>query len=245
MCNSFMKKDCEKSDIPLLEVRGISKKFGKYEVLSDISFVLNKGEILVLLGENGAGKSTLLSVLTTLLKPDTGNVMLAGQSIIKTPKAAKGRIAYVPQEAALHNNLNVRDNLGFWAAMSGLAGKDKKTAVEKIMQDFSLVDYAKIKAGKLSVGLRRRVSIAAALFGNVELMVMDEPTAGLDVSSATEIIIFVKRLRENGIAVVYVTHISDEIDILADKILHISKGIGSCYESPEAYRGAIDLKRHV
>ena len=209
-----------------LEVTKISKAFQKKVVLKDITFTLDKGKIMILVGENGTGKSTFLSILATLSKPDSGDILLNSQSIIKSPALAKGRIAYVPQEIALHNNLSVIDNLYFWASMNKIARANQKEMIEKLLEEFRLVDYRSHKVGKLSVGLRRKVSIAVTLLSEAELLIMDEPTAGLDKNSRHEIIDSIKQLRDTGISIVYVTHIADEIDILADSVLQISDGIG-------------------
>ena len=209
-----------------LEVTKISKAFQKKVVLKDITFTLDKGKIMILVGENGTGKSTFLSILTTLSKPDSGDILLNSQSIIKSPALAKGRIAYVPQEIALHNNLSVIDNLYFWASMNKITRTNQKEMVEKLLEEFRLVDYRSHKVGKLSVGLRRKVSIAVTLLSEAELLIMDEPTAGLDKNSRREIIDSVKQLRDTGISIIYVTHIADEVDILADSVLQISDGIG-------------------
>jgi len=209
-----------------LKVVNIRKSFQKKIILKDVSFTLDTGKIMVLVGENGAGKSTLLSILTTLSKPDSGEVLLNNQSIIKTPALAKGHIAYVPQEIALHNHLSVRDNLYFWASIHGIARTNQTERVGKLLEEFRLTDYHSHKVGKLSVGLRRKVSIAIALLSEAKLLIMDEPTAGLDKDSRHEIITNIKQLKEQGIAIIYVTHIADEIERLADTILQISDGIG-------------------
>ena len=209
-----------------LKVVNIRKSFQKKIILKDVSFTLDTGKIMVLVGENGAGKSTLLSILTTLSKPDFGEVLLNNQSIIKTPALAKGHIAYVPQEIALHSHLSVRDNLYFWASMHGIARMNQTERIERLLEEFRLTDYHSHKVGKLSVGLRRKVSIAIALLSEAKLLIMDEPTAGLDKDSRHEIITNIKQLKEQGIAIIYVTHIADEIERLADTILQISDGIG-------------------
>ena len=227
----------------LLQVVEIAKSFGKKTVISEVSFALKRGEVLVLVGENGAGKSTLLSIITTLLKPDKGEVIFTGEDIIKKPKSARGCIAYIPQEIALHNHLTVKDNLNFWASMSGLSKAEKKSRSQTLLQDFHLTEYADDKVEKLSVGLRRRISIAVALFSNAQLLIMDEPTAGLDRASENEIFEFVRSQKEQGKAVIYVTHIAKEIEMLADKVLHIDRGVGRCYESVSAYEEATQVQK--
>lgn len=210
-----------------LEVTKISKAFQKKVVLKDVTFTLDKGEIMVLVGENGAGKSTFLSILATLSKPDSGDILLDSHSIIKSPALAKGNIAYVPQEIALHNNLSVQDNLYFWASINGMAKAKQKERIEQLLVEFRLTDYRSHKTGKLSVGLRRKISIALALLSNAKLLIMDEPTAGLDKDSRHEILNNIKHLKEKGIAIIYVTHITDEVDVLADMILQITDGIAT------------------
>ena len=205
----------------LLKVIELKKSYGKKMVLTDISFELSAGEILVLVGENGAGKSTLISILATIIKPDAGEVLLNGKSIIKTPSFAKGHIAYLPQETTLYNNLSVQDNLHFWATIGGMSRQEQKDKVPQIISEFRLSEYEKHKVGKLSVGLRRRVNIATALLNETALLLMDEPTAGLDAESSKEIIEIVKRLREKGMSIIYVTHVAEEIEALAARVLQI------------------------
>jgi ABC-2 type transport system ATP-binding protein len=206
----------------LLVAEGISKSFGSFHALRNISFSAEHGEIVALTGENGAGKSTLLSILATEIKPGEGDVFLSGESIVSKPGIAVKKIAYVPQEIMLHRNLSVNDNLNFWAAAHGL--KRKSAEKERIVDLLGLSPYLKSKVRDLSIGMQRRVNISAALFAKPLLMLMDEPTAGLDASSRAELTDFVLNMRKGGTTFIYATHMQDEVEKIADKVLHLKEG---------------------
>lgn len=208
-------------DTKLLDVIKINKSFGKNKVLDDLTFSLDEGEILVLVGENGAGKSTLLAILATIIKSDSGDVMLKGKSIIKRPSMARGQIAYLPQETTLYDNLNTADNLRFWASMGGMPKNEQKEKIPQVIEELRLGEFGKQKVGKLSVGQRKKINIATVLLSGAKILLMDEPTAGLDDESRDEIIKIVNDLKAEGISIIYVTHVNSEVELLADKVLHI------------------------
>jgi len=223
----------------LLRVEKITKAFNKKVVLSNVSFDLDNNEILVLVGENGTGKSTFLSILVTLLKPDLGHIFLEGDDIVTNANLIKGKVAYVPQEIAIYPNLTVKDNMYFWASINGFSGVKCHDRVRALIDEFKLSEYEKQKAGKLSVGLRRRLSIATSMFLDAKLVIMDEPTAGLDIEAKNEIIKLVKTLKKQGRSIIYVTHIQDEIEALAGKILRIKDGVSEYYDNVAEYYVAI------
>ena len=212
----------------MLNVSGLSKSYGGKVALDHVSFTLAQSEVMAVVGDNGAGKSTLLSVLAAETVPDTGDVLLFGKSIFKHKRHSASKVAYVPQGIALNMNLTTMDTLRFWAAVSKLDAPARKAAYARLITLLGLQPFLKTKIKCLSVGVARRVNIAAALFSSPALLLMDEPTAGLDHTSRTALIEFIAKLPADGTSVIFVTHIRDDLEMLnlGDKlkILRLHEG---------------------
>lgn len=200
--------------IPVIEVDGVSKKLGKKYVLKNISFSIEKGEILGLLGPNGAGKSTLLYIIANILKPNTGNIFINGKKHNELKKL--NTIGFVPQEIALYPSLTAYDNLAFWANMYNL--KNKKEKIYETLDFICLTDVAKTPVFKFSSGMKRRLNIGVSLIHNPDIIILDEPTVGIDLASKSIILKKILALKKMGKTFIFTTHNPDEPYKICDKI---------------------------
>lgn len=208
----------------LLEVKNISKNFKNVLAVNDISFVVEKGEIYGLLGPNGAGKSTTISMISTLFKPSTGDIFYNCESIIKKPKAIQQKLGVVPQEIALYPQLSGLDNLKFWGNAYGLSGKDLKRRIEEVSEIIGLKEKLKSKVDKYSGGMKRRLNIGAALLHEPEILIMDEPTVGIDPQSRNHILDTVLELNKKGMTIIYTSHYMEEVEKLCSRISIMDEG---------------------
>lgn len=202
-----------------IEISNISKRYGDQQALNDISFSIKKGEIVGLLGPNGAGKSTLMKILTTYLTPDAGNVVVNGFSIASQGMDIKRSIGYLPEHNPLHLDMYVREYMNYIVTIYH-ADKNK---IEAILQDCGLGEQAHKKIGALSKGYRQRLGLAAALISNPEVLILDEPTTGLDPNQLIEIR---KLIREAGKekTILLSTHIMQEVEAICDRVIIIKQG---------------------
>lgn len=219
---------------PCLTVNKISKSYHGKKAVDKLSFTLAPGQILGLIGTNGAGKSTTISMVATLVKPDSGQIFFHGRDIYKNPRPLRERIGYVPQDIALYEPLSGLDNLRFWGRAGHLNGKLLK---ERILAVSGLVGFTpemlKKRVGEYSGGMKRRMNIAAALLKEPELLVLDEPTAGVDIQSRNMIFDIVKKLADKKTAVIYVGHDMGEVEKLCDSICVLDQGHMVCSMSME------------
>lgn len=208
----------------ILEVQNISKVFDANNAVDDISFSVEAGEVFGLLGPNGAGKSTLVGMVSTLLKPTSGDIIIDGHSVVKEPMAVKRVIGVVPQEIALYPTLTARENLNFWGKMYGLSTDVIKKRAEIVLKTVGLTDRANERIDTYSGGMKRRVNIAAGLLHSPKVLFMDEPTVGIDPQSRNHILETVKKLNDEGLTVIYTSHYMEEVEFLCDRIAIIDKG---------------------
>lgn len=206
----------------MIRVENVSKKIGSKIVLENINLSVEKGKILGLVGPNGAGKTTLLSVLSTTLTPDEGDIWVADHSLEKEIKEIRKKIGYVPQEIALYPSLSLKDNLTFWAKLTQV--KNRKSRIKEVVELLGLEDYLHEKVERLSGGYKRRVNIAVALLHQPQVLIMDEPTVGMDLYSKRELLPFLKSLTENGTIVIYTSHDVEELLYLSDRIAMLEQG---------------------
>ncbi len=207
-----------------IEASNLSFRYGDKPVLREVSFTLTSGRFHALLGPNGAGKSTLFGLLTRLLALQQGELLLAGQSLKKQPAEAMRRIGVVFQQNALDLDLTVRQNLQYHAALHGLSRKEARVRVDRELERFSLEDRANDAVRQLNGGHRRRVEIARALLHNPSLLLLDEPTVGLDVASRKALNEHVRTLcDEDGLTVLWATHLIEEVRA-DDRVLILHQG---------------------
>lgn len=207
-----------------IEVKNLSKSFENFQAVQDVTFRVQAGEVLGLLGPNGAGKSTTISMLSGLLIPTGGDATIMGHSVTREPSAAKASLGMVPQDIALYPDLSARENLVFWGKMYGLRGSKLKARVDEVLEIIGLADRQKDKVGKFSGGMKRRVNIGAALLHKPAVVIMDEPTVGIDPQSRRHILDNVKELNQQGMTVLYTTHYMEEAAELSHHIAIMDKG---------------------
>jgi len=207
-----------------IKVQDLHKNFGDVYAVQGVSFDVQAGEIFSLLGPNGAGKSTTISMLSCLLEPTQGDALVMGHSITREPMAVKAAIGVVPQEIALYEDLSARENLSFWGKMYGLRGAALKQRVDEVLEIIGLTDRQKGRSGKFSGGMKRRLNIGIALLHRPQVIIMDEPTVGIDPQSRRNILDSIKELNQQGMTVLYTTHYMEEAQELSDHIAIMDQG---------------------
>jgi ABC-2 type transport system ATP-binding protein len=209
----------------MLQVKNLVKRFGEKEAVRSISFAVERGESYGLLGPNGAGKSTTISMICGLLTPNEGEITVGGIDALKNTTAAKQVMGVVPQDIALYPTLSARENLVFWGEMYGLKGKELRTRVDEALEIVSLSDRQKDRINTYSGGMKRRINIAASLLHRPQLLIMDEPTVGIDPQSRNNILETVRSLNtEKQMTVVYTSHYMEEVEFLCNRVGIIDHG---------------------
>lgn len=199
----------------MLEIKNLTKTYGKRQVLRDLTLRIKPGEIYGLLGPNGAGKTTTINILCNLLKPDSGAIKINSLPI---SKATKLLIGVAPQENLLYKTLSCQENLNFYAQIYGLNARQRKQKIESSLAAVNLLARAKNPVETLSGGMQRRVNIAAALVHQPKLLILDEPTTGLDIEARYEIWDLIRRLKNQGMTILLTTHLLDEAERLCQRI---------------------------
>ncbi|WP_152654946.1 ABC transporter ATP-binding protein [Oceanobacillus sp. CFH 90083] len=209
----------------MLELVDISKRFKKTEAVKSLNMFIEQGEIIGLLGPNGAGKSTAISILSTLIEPTQGDVRFFKKSVIKKPSPLRKAIGVVPQEIALYPQLSAEENLLFFGRIYRLKGSELKKRVNEILEQIGLTEKRKALVESFSGGMKRRLNIGVAMLHRPQILIMDEPTVGIDPQSRSYILETVKRLnKENQMTVVYTSHYMEEVDYLCDRIYIMDQG---------------------
>lgn len=216
----------------LLEVRQVSKKFGQTTVVDNISFSAQSGQTIGLLGPNGAGKSTTVNLICGLLKADAGQIRIGEQIMEFGQQQVKSQIGLVPQDLALFDDLSARENLKLFGALYGLAGRQLQRRCDAVLELVSLQDRAKDKPSHFSGGMKRRLNIAAALLHDPQLLILDEPTVGIDPQSRNAIFDALEVLKAQGRTLIYTSHYMEEVERLADHIVIIDHGKIIVNETP-------------
>jgi len=209
---------------PLLSCRGLVRRFGDQLAVDGVTFSVAAGETYGLLGPNGAGKSTCIRMICGLLAPDEGEVTVCGQRIDRNSVDAKARIGFVPQDVALYPDLTARENLRFFGRLYQLAGRSLDDRVNEVLGDVDLRDRADDRVDTYSGGMKRRLNIAGGLIHRPDLLVLDEPTVGVDPQSRHAILESVHRLGEMGMGVLYTTHYMEEAEQICDRVGIIDNG---------------------
>jgi ABC-2 type transport system ATP-binding protein len=210
---------------PILEVEELVKKYGDFTAVKGISFSVEEGEIFGLLGPNGAGKTQSISMITGVIPPTSGTARISGHDILKEPLVVKQQTGLVPQDLALYQTLNARENLMFFGRIYGLGGKELRQRVEDVLRIVALTERANQTVEKYSGGMKRRVNIAAGLVHQPRLLFLDEPTVGVDPQSRNNIFESIQHLnRERGMSIIYTSHYMEEVELLCNRVAIIDQG---------------------
>ena len=216
----------------MIEVKNITKKYGNFTAVDNISFKIEEGEIIGLLGPNGAGKSTTMNMITGYIEPTEGEIKVEGYDISKKPKKAKAQIGYMPEGVPLYSDLTVKEFVTYMAELKKVDRKTRKEKVEKIIKQTGLKDVEKKLTRNLSRGYKQRVSMAGALVGEPKILILDEPTVGLDPKQITEIRSLIKELGKTH-TIILSSHILSEVSQICNKVIIINKGKIVAIDTPE------------
>ena len=206
----------------MIEIKDVTKSYGRHKVLQNVSFEIMEGELFGLLGPNGAGKSTLIDILTGIQSMDSGDIFTNGKSI-KTDKV----------DIALLEELNAVDNLEYFGGLYGLAGDELKSQIEKLLEVAGLTDKKKEKVKNYSGGMKRRLNIAVAMLHNPSILILDEPTVGVDAQSRQHIFDYIQSLAEQGTTILYTSHYMEEIEALCKRVFILDLGEEVAYGTKE------------
>jgi len=227
-----------------IQIQNLQKCFGEFVAVKKVNFEVQQGEIFSLLGPNGAGKSTTISMLSCLLAPSGGQAYVMGHSVVSEAQAVKTAIGIVPQDIALYPDLSARENLDFWGRMYGLRGSALSKRVDEVLEIIQLADRQNDRVDKFSGGMKRRVNIGAALMHKPAVIIMDEPTVGIDPQSRRHILDNIKELNSQGMTVLYTTHYMEEAQELSDHIAIMDQGeIIACGTHTELVKMVGELDR--
>jgi ABC-2 type transport system ATP-binding protein len=207
-----------------VQVLDLHKDYGEVYAVKGVNLTIEQGEIFSLLGPNGAGKTTTISMICCLLQPTKGDAFVLGHSATKEPMAVKEAIGVVPQEIALYEDLSARENLTFWGRMYGLRGAALKKRVDEVLEVIGLTERQKGRVAKYSGGMKRRLNIGIALLNRPQVIIMDEPTVGIDPQSRRNILDSVLDMNRQGATVLYTTHYMEEAQELSDHIAIMDHG---------------------
>ncbi|MGE0157849.1 MAG: heme ABC exporter ATP-binding protein CcmA [Gemmatimonadales bacterium] len=208
----------------MIRISRLAKSFGRVSAVRGLSLAVAGGEVYALLGPNGAGKTTALRCLAGLLRPTAGSAEIDGIDVATRPGEARRRLAYLSSSMGLYARLSARELVTFFARLHGLTGSVLDDRVETMVRLFGLGDFAHRLCGKLSTGQRQRVALARALVHDPPVLILDEPTLGLDVLSGRTIHEFIQRERGRGKAILFSTHQMEEVELLADRVGILSQG---------------------
>jgi sodium transport system ATP-binding protein len=229
----------------VIEVSGISKRFGAIEAVRDVSLRATDGRITGLLGPNGAGKSTTLRILYTVIRPDSGDALIDGTSIVQSPLEARRHIGVLPHSAGVYQHLTARENILYYGELHGMSRADRESRADELIELLEMKDFATRRAKKLSQGQKMKTALARALIHRPRNVLLDEPTNGLDVMAVRNLRSLLQRLREQGHCVLFSSHVMQEVAALCDDIVVIARGNVVASGSPDALRerlGQTDLE---
>ena len=208
----------------VLEIRGLSKKFGDFTAVDNISLSIREGEIFGFLGANGAGKSTTINMVSSLLRPTGGEIRILDRDIAKERRFAKLNLGIVPQELAIYEDMTAYENVSFFAGLYGLRGSLLKDRALEALEFVGLSDKAKSYPKNLSGGMKRRLNIACAIAHKPKLIIMDEPTVGIDPQSRNYILASVRKLNETGCTIIYTSHYMEEVEEICSRVAIVDHG---------------------
>ena len=228
----------------MIEVKNVTKKYGKVVAVDNINFTINDGEIIGLLGPNGAGKSTTMNMITGYIEPTEGTIVIDGYDISKKPRKAKREIGYMPEGVPLYTDMTVKEFVTYMAEIKEVDRKTRKEKIEKIIEETGLKDVEKKLTRNLSRGYKQRVSMAGALVGEPKILILDEPTVGLDPKQITEIRNLIKELGKTH-TVILSSHILSEVSQICQKVIIINKGKIIAVDTPENLENKVASKNDI
>jgi len=229
----------------ILVAEELRKSFNEHEAVRGVSFSIHEGEIFGLLGPNGAGKTTTIRMLSTVLKPDEGDVTIGGYSARKNGNDVRGLVGICPQDLALYEDLSAMENLVFFGRMEGKNGQQARDKAMENLELIGLADRAKEKVKTFSGGMKRRVNLAIALMGDPKLLFLDEPTVGIDPQSRNNIYETIESLRDNGMTILYTTHYMEEADRLCGRLAIMDAGQIIALDTPYDLKSRIGSPNEV
>ncbi|MBI6875304.1 ATP-binding cassette domain-containing protein [Clostridium aciditolerans] len=209
----------------MIKVQSLTKTFKDVSAVNSISFEVNKGEIVGLLGENGAGKTTTLRILATMLKPTSGTALINNYDVNKDPEMVRGEIGILfGGEVGLYDRLTGRENIRYFAELNGMSKEETEKSIEYLAENLEMKEYLDRRVGKFSRGMKQKISIARSIVHNPSVVLFDEPTYGLDVTAARIVQDFIKKCKSDNKAVIFSSHSMSEVEKLCDRIIIIHKG---------------------
>ena len=233
--------------VNLLDVRHLAKRFGSHQAVADVSFTLQSGEILGLLGPNGAGKSTTMLMISGLLKPDSGHVLINGKPHDGRDQQLKRMLGMVPQELAIYPDLDAVENLKFFGRLYGVNRHELNSRCDEVLERIGLTESARRPSGTYSGGMKRRLNFGIALMHQPSILILDEPTVGVDPQSRSHLLDCVRDQARSGVGVIYASHYMEEVQTLCERVAIVDHGkVLACDGIPQLLEGlATDLLIHV
>lgn len=228
----------------MIEVKNVTKKYGNFVAVDNISFNIKEGEIIGLLGPNGAGKSTTMNMITGFIEQTEGEIIIDGYDMLKKPKKAKKEIGYMPEGVPLYTDLTVKEFVSYMAQIKKVDRKIRKEQIEKTIEETGLKDVEKKLIKNLSRGYKQRVSMAGALVGKPKILILDEPTVGLDPKQITEIRELIKKLGKTH-TVILSSHILSEVSQICNKVIIINKGKIVAIDTPQNLENAVSKNNNI
>lgn len=248
----------------MIEITGLAKRFevenpkklseqekkdprlkGRYfQSVRDVSFTCQSGEVLGLLGPNGAGKTTTLRMLSTALRPDSGSVTIDGQDVLANPNVARKKIGFLSSSTGLYGRLTGRENICYFGELHGLSRSTIDARIHEMAELLDMQSFLERRAENFSSGMKQKVSIARAVIHEPSLVVLDEPTTGLDIMATSTVMEFIQRLKDKGTPVIFSTHHLDEVQALCDKVTVINQGETVFNDSLAAFSALSDGQMH-
>jgi ABC-2 type transport system ATP-binding protein len=219
---------------PIINVKDLHKSYGNFPAVSGISFCIPAGEFFGLLGPNGAGKTTTIGMLTGLIPPTSGEVFIDGHNLRTKPNMCKSKIGFVPQDFAFYPSLKAEDNLSFFGRIYGLKGQHLKNRIDEVLKIVTLSNHTKQPVSTYSNGMKRRLNIAIGLLNSPAIIILDEPTVGVDAQSRSAIFDSLRRLNKKGVTIIYTTHYMEEAQTLCHRVAIIDHGRIVQADAPEA-----------
>ena len=228
----------------MIEIKNVTKKYGNFEAIKNISFKIEDGEIVGLLGPNGAGKTTTMNMITGFIEQTDGKIIVNGYDTLKDPIKAKEQIGYMPEGVPLYMDLTVKEFIAYMAGLRKVYKKEKNNKIQKVIEDMNLKDVQNKLIRKLSRGYKQRVSMAGTLIGDPKILVLDEPTVGLDPKQITEIRNLIKSLGKKH-TVILSSHILSEVSQICEKVIIINKGEIVAIDTPENLEKKVSGKNDI